>query len=258
MNRHIDIETLSRYFLNQLSSDEETAIQEHLSHCHECADRLDAMRKLREGMFGDELQEKQQTMLFRILRSGWTKAAAAIILVIGTGLFTAETIRNRNNVVEQHEIINGGKNSEEVSKIVKPCVHDLILKHIRKGALDAIEFHRKRNDKLIIVSATVDYIIKPVADALNIDFAIAAPTERINDKITGKLSGTVPYQDGKRQRIMQFLKENSLSLDDAYAYGDSVNDIEMFKLCAHRYAVNPTKELQENVYFKKLETLDWN
>ena len=57
---------------------------------------------------------------------------------------------------------------------------------------------------------------------------------------------------------MQFLKENSLSLDDAYAYGDSVNDIEMFKLCAHRYAVNPTKELQENAYFKELESLDWN
>ena len=151
-----------------------------------------------------------------------------------------------------------GKSSEEVYEIVRPCVYDSILTHIRKGALKAIEFHRKRQDKLIIVSATVDYIIKPVADALNIDFAIAAPTERIDDKITGKLSGTVPYQDGKRQRIMQFLKENDLNLDDAYAYGDSVNDIEMFKLCAHRYAVNPTKELQENVYFKKLETLDWN
>lgn len=151
-----------------------------------------------------------------------------------------------------------GKSVEEVNEIVKPCVYDSILKHIRKGALQAIDFHRKRGDKLIIVSATVDYIIKPVADALNIDFAIAAPTERIDGKITGNLSGTVPYQDGKRQRIMQFLKENNLSLDDAYAYGDSVNDIEMFKLCAHRYAVNPTKELQESAYFKELESLNWN
>lgn len=133
MNRHIDIETLSRYFLNQLSSDEETAIQEHLSHCHECADRLDAMRKLREGMFGDELQEKQQTMLFRILRSGWTKAAAAIILVIGTGLFTAETIRNRNNVVEQHEIINDGKNSEEVFAIDTFDKQDSVYYHNKYG-----------------------------------------------------------------------------------------------------------------------------
>ena len=85
------------------------------------------------GLLIDELQEKQQTMLFRILRSGWTKAAAAIILVIGTGLFTAETIRNRNNVVEQHEIINGGKNSEEVFAIDTFDKQDSVYYHNKYG-----------------------------------------------------------------------------------------------------------------------------
>ena len=78
-----------------------------------------------------------------------------------------------------------GKSSEEVYEIVRPCVYDSILKHIRKGALKAIEFHRKRQDKLIIVSATVDYIIKPVADALNIDFSFKNRTLQDIKKILG-------------------------------------------------------------------------
>lgn len=151
-----------------------------------------------------------------------------------------------------------GKSAEEVNEIVVPCVNEQILKHIRKGAFEAIDFHRKRNDTLVIVSATVDYIINPVAKALGIDFAIAAPTEIIDNKITGNLCGIVPYQDGKRQRITEFLQEHKLTLDNAYAYGDSVNDIEMFKLCPHRFAINPTKELQENDYYKELTCLDWN
>ena len=91
MNRHIDIDTLSRYLLNRLTQDEETAVQEHLRHCPECAGRLDAMRKLR-----------------------WTKVAAAAVIVAGIGLFTAETVRNRSNVLEQNEIIDGKQIENEV------------------------------------------------------------------------------------------------------------------------------------------------
>ena len=98
MNRHIDIDTLSRYLMNRLTQDEETAVQEHLRHCPECAGRLDAMRKLRKGFFEDE----------------WTKVAAAAVIVAGIGLFTAETVRNRSNVLEQNEIIDGKQIENEV------------------------------------------------------------------------------------------------------------------------------------------------
>ena len=56
MNRHIDIDRLSRYYLNRLTPEEETAVQEHLRNCPECSDRLEAMRKLRKG-FGQRLPQ---------------------------------------------------------------------------------------------------------------------------------------------------------------------------------------------------------
>ena len=101
MNRHIDIDTLSRYLLNRLTQDEETAVH-------------DAMRKLRKGFFEDEEAHDRKSVIFRIVHSRWTKVAAAAVIVAGIGLFTAETVRNRSNVLEQNEIIDGKQIENEV------------------------------------------------------------------------------------------------------------------------------------------------
>ena len=115
MSGHIDIRTLSDYFLNRLTSEEETAVQEHLSVCPECRARLEAMRRLRRGMFGEvESSTERHPVFFRILRSGWTKAAVAVILICGIGIFTYDTVRNRSNVVEQHQIQNARDIENEV------------------------------------------------------------------------------------------------------------------------------------------------
>ena len=114
MNRHIDIDRLSRYYLNRLTPEEETAVQEHLRNCPKCSDRLEAMRKLRKGFFEDEGTHDRKSVIFRIVRSSWTKAAAAVVIIAGIGFFTAETVRNRNSVLEQNEVIDGKQIENEV------------------------------------------------------------------------------------------------------------------------------------------------
>lgn len=134
MNRHIDIRTISDYFLNRLSVEDETAVQEHLSVCPECRARLEAMRRLRKGMFEDEDSTVQRTpVIFRILRSGWTKAAAAVIIVCGIGLFTFETVRNRDNVIEQHQIQNARNIENEVFAIDTFDSEDSLYYHEKYG-----------------------------------------------------------------------------------------------------------------------------
>ncbi len=115
---HLDIKTLSDYFLNRLSPQEETEVQEHLSSCPECASALNAMRRLKEGFFEDDsAAPARRPVLFRIMRSGWTKAAAAVIIVAGLGIFTYETVRNRDNVIEQHQIQQGRSLENQVFAI---------------------------------------------------------------------------------------------------------------------------------------------
>ena len=60
---------------------------------------------------------ERRPVFFRVLRSGWTKAAAAVILICGIGIFTYDTVRNRSNVVEQHQIRNARDIENEVFAI---------------------------------------------------------------------------------------------------------------------------------------------
>lgn len=107
MNCHTDIKTLSEYFLNKLTREEETQVQEHIASCPECRKRLEAMRRLHQGMFGEDTDTGNvRPVLTRIIRSAWTKAAAALVLVLGIGYFTYETVRNRSSIVEQNQIQN--------------------------------------------------------------------------------------------------------------------------------------------------------
>lgn len=117
MNGHLDIKTLSGYFLNMLPPEEETAVQEHLSHCNECSARLEAMRKLRRSMFREETEKPKPNVFFRILHSGWTKAAAAVIIAGGIGAITVHTVRSRSNILVQHEILNSGNEGENALDI---------------------------------------------------------------------------------------------------------------------------------------------
>lgn len=117
MKGHIDIDTLSKYFLNMLSPEEETKVQEHLRVCPECSAILKAMRSLRKGFQEDRQKENGKEVLFRILRTGWAKAAAVIILTAGISIATVDTIRNRTDVLEQHRIMNGRSMEDDVFAI---------------------------------------------------------------------------------------------------------------------------------------------
>ncbi|MGN0901777.1 MAG: HAD family hydrolase [Succinivibrio sp.] len=144
-----------------------------------------------------------------------------------------------------------------VNEALKQIVEGTLLKHVKKGALERIEFHKNRGDTMLIVTSTMDYLASRIAKALNMDGCIAAPMEIVDGRITGRLTGTVPYQEDKVTRVKEYAKEHNLSLDDCYGYGDSINDLPMLKMCAHRFAVDPNEVLLNSPEIKDLEVVHW-
>lgn len=138
-----------------------------------------------------------------------------------------------------------GLSAQRRTAIVRKCVAERLAPVIKPGAFEAIKFHKKRGDTLIVVSATVDYIVREIAAAAGIDEIIAAPIRRdCSGRLIPELSAPVPYQQNKVVRIQSYLKARpTLTLKDSYAYGDSINDKEMLMLCEHRIAVDAAPEL---------------
>ena len=150
-----------------------------------------------------------------------------------------------------------GIDKDKLQLLLEDCVNSRILPHVKPGAKKAIEFHKNRGDCTVIVTSTMDYLVEHVAKGLGIDNIIAAPMERINGVLTGRQSGSVPYQKGKVLRIKEFVKAHNIDMSESFAYGDTVNDLPMLLLCKHRYAIDPNEKLISHPDFNKLIVESW-
>lgn len=151
-----------------------------------------------------------------------------------------------------------GMSRERREELVFDCADRFIIPTVKKKARDAIAFHRGRGDVLVVVSATVDYIVSAVAQRLDIVNVIASPMGYDgNGVMEHRLSGVCPYQVGKEIRIKEFIKERGLDLKGSYAYGDSINDVQMLRLVDHAFAVDANEEFRKSPCFAEFESISW-
>nr|WP_298415398.1 HAD family hydrolase [uncultured Halomonas sp.] len=105
--------------------------------------------------------------------------------------------------------------------------------------------HRAQGDTLLIITATNRFITAPIAQRLGVDDLIAVEPEIINDRYTGRVSGTPSFQEGKVQRLKEWLDGQNATLDDAWFYSDSHNDIPLLEKIDNPVAVDPDERLRE-------------
>lgn len=104
--------------------------------------------------------------------------------------------------------------------------------------------HRARGHALLIITATNRFVTAPIAHALGIDNLIACDAEVVAGRYTGNPSGIPSFQHGKVTRLRSWLAEHQLTLDDAWFYSDSHNDLPLLELVDHPVAVDPDDTLR--------------
>ncbi|PXX99872.1 HAD family hydrolase [Halomonas sp. LBP4] len=117
--------------------------------------------------------------------------------------------------------------------------------HILPRGEELVARHRARGDILLIITATNRFITGPIAERLGVDNLIAVEPEIVDGRYTGKVSGTPSYREGKVERLEAWLADKELTLDDAWFYSDSHNDLALLELVEHPVAVDPDPTLRE-------------
>ncbi|MCV6588788.1 MAG: HAD-IB family hydrolase [Marinobacterium sp.] len=113
------------------------------------------------------------------------------------------------------------------------------------GAATLLEKHRQAGDFLLIITATNRFVTQPIADRLGVDAMLATEPEMKDGRYTGEVAGIPCYQAGKVTRLHAWLTENPQhSLEGAFFYSDSHNDLPLLELVAHPHAVHPDPKLQ--------------
>jgi len=136
-----------------------------------------------------------------------------------------------------------GWDREQVDAIVRDTLIQIIEPLIYAEALEIMETHRLRGERIYLVSAAPEEIVKPLAELLGVDGSIAS---RSNLDENNRYTGTMEfycYGPNKAVAIREFAKRTAISLPDSSAYSDSVTDLPMLDCVGHPYAVNPDKQL---------------
>nr|WP_298250895.1 HAD family hydrolase [uncultured Halomonas sp.] len=117
--------------------------------------------------------------------------------------------------------------------------------HILPKGEELLARHRARGDTLLIITATNRFITGPIAERLGVDDLIAVEPEVIEGRYTGRVSGTPSYREGKITRLEEWLADKEQTLDDAWFYSDSHNDLPLLETIDYPVAVDPDPTLRE-------------
>nr|WP_290441374.1 HAD family hydrolase [Halomonas sp. CnH100-B] len=117
--------------------------------------------------------------------------------------------------------------------------------HILPKAEELLARHRTKGDTLLIITATNRFITGPIAERLGVDDLIAVEPEMIDGRYTGRVDGVPSYREGKVTRLQAWLEAQDLTMDGAWFYSDSHNDLPLLEKVEHPVAVDPDDTLRQ-------------
>jgi len=117
--------------------------------------------------------------------------------------------------------------------------------NILPKAEELLARHRTKGDTLLIITATNRFITAPIANRLGVDDLIAVDPEIVDGRYTGRVAGTPSYREGKVTRLKQWLEGQEFTMDGAWFYSDSHNDLPLLEQVEHPVAVDPDETLRK-------------
>ena len=152
----------------------------------------------------------------------------------------------------------------EKGPVAAAAAHDLFMERIIRpailpAALDLVEQHRRRGERLVMVTATNEFVTRPIAEAFGMDVLLAVELERdAHGHFTGEIAGVPSLREGKVTRVQQWLATQGTSLADVQAtfYSDSLNDLPLLEQVQQPVVTNGSAELRQTALARGWRILD--
>jgi HAD superfamily hydrolase (TIGR01490 family) len=127
-------------------------------------------------------------------------------------------------------------------------MRDVVHAMLTPAARALVQRHQQAGDTVAIVTATNEFVTRPIATALGVDTLIATELARdAQGRCTGAIHGTPCFREGKVARIDQWLAAQGrrwAGVRHSVFYSDSANDLPLLERVHEPVATNPGASLE--------------
>ena len=137
--------------------------------------------------------------------------------------------------------------------------HTYLKPHIAPNILKRFREHQEAGHTLVLVSASLRYMLKPVTQDLGFHHLLCTDLEVAGDgSLTGRTDGPICIDRHKRMAVKNLAQEKGIRLDQSYAYGNHHSDIPMLEAVGNPATVEPTSRLYKKAVEKGWPVLTFN
>ena len=183
--------------------------------------------------------------------------------MVGIGWADGDTWRRRNDefyatyvagALDVHAYVDfatsvwRGRSPQEQADAHARFMRDVIGPMLTPQALALVRKHQDDGDLVAIVTATNEFVTRPIAQAFGVPELLAIELERdAAGAVTGAIRGVPTYQHGKVTRVEHWLAAQGAAWDDfdrISVYSDSINDLPLLERATDPVATNPSAALE--------------
>ncbi|MFB4411645.1 HAD family hydrolase [Pantoea sp. ANP04] len=133
-----------------------------------------------------------------------------------------------------------------------------ILPRVYPAARERIEWHRARGDRVMIISASGEHLVVPIAEKLGACGALAIGVEIVDERYSGNTYGTMTYKEGKVTRLGDWKAlQQQEHFELTWAYSDSMNDLPLLEQADHAHVINPDAQLHQEALNRGWQVYHW-
>ena len=136
-----------------------------------------------------------------------------------------------------------GRDAASLAAATEDFLAQVIRPQLHPAAIALVQQHQNAGDLVAMITATNDFVTRPIAGLFGIEHLIA--TELARDaagRVTGTIHGVPAFREGKVTRAKAWLAARGQGLADferCTFYSDSTNDLPLLESVSHPVATNP-------------------
>ncbi len=168
-----------------------------------------------------------------------------LLRALGWGLLTSLGLLDMQNLIPRLLAEAAGDGEADMQTLCDAWYVEDVAPHLTERGLERVRQHQAQGHVVGIVSASTQFVVRPLASHLGIPGQyVCTHLDSRDGTLTGEAIPPVCYGAGKVVWAERFAAEYGADLDGGYFYTDSISDLPLLERVAHPVAVNPDPRLR--------------